>query len=160
MLRGQRDSEINFTILKNTPLTSNRFHAIIFSFPQRITMYLLRLPLPPSVNNYYGYHSKFGYTKVYIKKPGQEYRTQVLNYVLQNNLQLRANTALSVTILFTPKSKHKQDVDNILKCLLDALTHAEVWQDDSFIFDLHITKQPPSKENAGLILEIAPFSFD
>jgi len=123
-------------------------------------MYLLRLPSSSSINNYYGHHCKFGFPKIYIKSSGTTYRTLVLDYVLQNNLQLRANTPLKVTIIFTPKSHHRQDVDNILKCLLDALTHAEVWQDDSFIYNLQITKQPPSKMNAGLILEIAPFTLD
>lgn len=31
-------------------------------------------------------------------------------------------------------------MDNILKCLFDALTHAGVWGDDKQVYDLHVTK--------------------
>ena len=38
--------------------------------------------------------------------------------------------------------RRKRDLDNILKALLDALTHAGVWADDSQIVDLRIRKAP------------------
>lgn len=119
--------------------------------------YALFLPLPPSLNNYYGHHCKFNHVTPYIKTKGKEYRKDVLEYVLANNLQLRANVALSVKIIFTPKSNHRQDVDNVLKCLLDSLTEAEVYDDDSLIYSLSIEKRPPSKEGQGLIVEISKY---
>jgi crossover junction endodeoxyribonuclease RusA len=36
----------------------------------------------------------------------------------------------------------KSDLDNRVKPLLDALTAAEVWQDDSLIDELHIVRAP------------------
>ncbi len=117
----------------------------------------LTLPLPPSVNNYYGHHCKFRSAAVYIKPKGKTYRRQVLDYVIRNNYQFQANIPLSITIAFTPATKHKQDIDNILKCLLDALTQAKVWEDDSLIYLLKIEKMPPSKENSGIILEIEKY---
>jgi len=122
-------------------------------------VYNLSLPTPPSINNYYGHHCKFNHASIYIKSEGKEYRKKVLDYVISNNLQLRANTLLELEIFFTPKSAHKQDVDNILKCLLDALTHAEVYDDDSLIYKLTITKTPPSKEDAGIFLKILPYEI-
>ena len=119
--------------------------------------YLLQLPLPPSINDYYGHHCKFNYAKIYIKTKGKEYRNTVLNYVIRNQLQLKANIALTVNIFFTPSTNHKQDVDNVLKCLLDALTHAEVWEDDSLIYKLSIEKRPPSKTEAGIMMEIKAY---
>ena len=121
-----------------------------------MSSYLLQLPLPPSVNDYYGHHCKFGYAKIYVKTKGKEYRKTVLDYVVKNDLQLRANVALSVNIILTPKSNHRQDVDNILKCLLDALTEAKVWDDDSLIYKLTIEKGEKAKEG-GVMLEIAPY---
>lgn len=122
-------------------------------------MYELHLPPVPSLNNYYGTHCKFNHATVYIKSAGKKYRKIVLDYVMENNLQLRANVALTLIVYFTPSSNRKQDVDNIAKCLLDALTHAEVWEDDSLVYDLRIIKQPPSKENAGLFLKISQFEY-
>ena len=120
-------------------------------------MHELNLPLPPSLNNYYGYHCKFNYATVYIKSSGKEYRKLVLDYIISNNLQLRANVALEVKINFTPKSFRKQDVDNITKCVLDALTKAEVWDDDSLVYKLTIEKLPPSKTDNGLKIEISQY---
>lgn len=120
-------------------------------------MYYLNLPLPPSLNSYYGHHCKFKHATVYIKTKGKEYRSLVLDYVLKNDLQLMASIPLSVDITFVPKTAHKQDVDNILKCALDALTHASVWEDDSLVYKLTITKKPPCKDMQGLYLKIEKY---
>ena len=122
-------------------------------------MYDLNLPLPPSTNDYYGTHTKFGHATVYIKQKGKEYRKQVLDYVVKNNLQLQANTILELDIIFTPKTKHRQDVDNVLKSLLDSLTHAKVYDDDSLIYKLAIEKRAPNKEKPGLQIKISPFEI-
>lgn len=121
-------------------------------------MYFLSLPIPPSVNDYYGYHCKFRTASVYIKPKGTEYRKTVKKYVRKHNLELRANVPLALSIIFTPLTNHRQDVDNIQKCLLDALTHAKVYEDDSLIHKLTIEKHPPSKQNAGIILEIKKYT--
>lgn len=101
---------------------------------------ILTLPLPPSVNNYYGHHCKFRHASIYIKPKGKEYRKQVLAYILKNNYQFQANIPLSITIKINPSSKRKWDLDNRLKSLLDALTHAKVWEDDSLIYKLTVEK--------------------
>jgi len=119
--------------------------------------YTLDLPLAPSINDYYGHHAKFGYCTIYIKTKGKEYRKTINTYITKNNLKLRANIPLTLSIHFTPKTRHKQDVDNILKCTLDALTKAEVWEDDSLIYKLTVEKHAPSKEKAGIIIEISKY---
>jgi crossover junction endodeoxyribonuclease RusA len=45
---------------------------------------------------------------------------------------------LRVEIEAWPPDKRKRDLDNILKSLLDALTYAGIWEDDSQIDDLRI----------------------
>ena len=119
-------------------------------------MYDLNLPLPPSLNAYYGYHCKFNYATVYVKTAGKEYRKQVLDYVIKNNLQLKANVALEVRITIHPKDNRRWDLDNRLKCLLDALTEAEVWDDDSLIFKIIIEKGEKTKEG-GVTIKIFPY---
>jgi Holliday junction resolvase RusA-like endonuclease len=56
--------------------------------------------------------------------------------------------ALAVSIAVTaqkPKTSKlphpKPDADNYAKAVLDALTHAQVWEDDSQVADLHIKKR-------------------
>ena len=122
-------------------------------------MYDLHLPNPPSINDYYGTHTRFGHATVYIKTKGKEYRKTVLDYVIKNNLQLQANTILELEIIFTPKSRHRQDVDNVLKSLLDSLTHAKVYDDDSLIYKLTIEKTAPSKTKHGLQIKISPYEI-
>ena len=111
----------------------------------------LTLPLPPSVNNYYGHHCKFRSAAVYIKPKGKTYRRQVLDYVIRNNYQFQANIPLSITIKINPSSKRKWDLDNRLKSLLDALTHAKVWEDDSLIYKLTVEKGEVIKDGKTTI---------
>ena len=54
-------------------------------------------------------------------------------------LQLRAITGpIRLEAIVTRPDRRRRDVDNLLKSLLDALDHAEVYEDDSQIQDLRI----------------------
>ena len=119
--------------------------------------YLLQLPLPPSLNSYYGHHCKHNYATVYIKTKGKEYRKTVLDYIIKNNLQLRANVALTLNIVINPSSNRIWDLDNRLKATLDALTEAEVWNDDSLIYKMTIEKGEKTKEG-GIMMEISAYN--
>lgn len=101
-------------------------------------MIKLRLPYPPSVNHYYVRTNK----GMAIKPEGKWYRQQVgfLVAIARLPRKFLGNERLQVTIhAFTP-DRIPRDVDNILKCLLDALTDAHVWGNDKQVYDLHITK--------------------
>ena len=98
----------------------------------------LRLPYPPSINHYY-VRTKVGMA---IKPEGKWYRQQVgfLVAIARLPRKFLGNEKVQVTIhAFTP-DRIPRDVDNILKCLLDALTDAHVWGNDKQVYDLHITK--------------------
>lgn len=98
----------------------------------------LRLPYPPSINHYY-VRTKKGMA---IKPEGMWYRQQVgfLVAIARLPRKFLGNEKVQVTIhAFTP-DRIPRDVDNILKCLLDALTDAHVWGNDKQVYDLHITK--------------------
>lgn len=120
-------------------------------------MYLLTLPIPPSINAYYGYKALPNSNRVikYVKKEGKEYKTLVKEYIASQNLILHANIPLKATMVITKKSHRKLDIDNTLKCLFDSLTEAQFWVDDSLIEDLHITYQPPSAPGS-ILLHVEP----
>ena len=92
------------------------------------------LPFPPSVNHYWRHVG----SRTLISRTGRAYRGQVLHDVQQ--LQLRAITGpIKLEVIATRPDRRRRDVDNLLKSLLDALDHAEVYEDDSQIQDLRIT---------------------
>lgn len=47
---------------------------------------------------------------------------------------------LSVTVLAIMPDRRRRDLDNILKALFDALTHAGVWLDDEQIDEITIRR--------------------
>ena len=96
----------------------------------------LTLPYPPSVNHYYGNRTNGG---KYIKSKGQQFRSAVNNIFLLNGSDKKLDQLLKLTLSVYPPDKRKRDIDNILKALLDSLTNAKVYLDDSLIKQLDIT---------------------
>ena len=92
------------------------------------------LPFPPSVNHYWRHVGN----RTLISRTGRAYRQQVLHDVQQ--LGLRVITGpIKLEVIATRPDRRRRDVDNLLKSLLDALDHANVYEDDSQIQDLRIT---------------------
>lgn len=113
--------------------------------------YLLHLPFPPSVNSYYGLSCQGKAPRKYVKEKGKIYRQTVQEIIQKKDLELRANIPLSVTVTMTPPDNRVHDIDNILKCLFDSLTHANFWQDDSYVRELHMNYAAPSKTGSVLV---------
>lgn len=115
-------------------------------------MIILELPLPPSVNHYYGYRyvPKKG-VQVYIKPAGKKYREIVAWKTVGKHVDPEKN--IRITLMYGMPDRRRRDVDNPFKCLFDALTHAGVYPDDSKIFDLHATKKlDPKKKGYVLVM--------
>lgn len=111
-------------------------------------MIILDLPLPPSVNHYYG-RNKQG--KFFIKPEGKKFRQIVAWKSLGRHLDPEKN--IKMTLMYGMPDRRRRDVDNPLKCLFDALTNAKVYTDDSKIFELHIIKKlDPQKIGYVLVM--------
>ena len=78
------------------------------------------------------------------------YRGESQERKQKKDLELLANRPLSVTVAMTPPDKRLHDIDNILKCLFDSLTHACFWQDDSYVKELHMSYASPKKQGSVL----------
>jgi crossover junction endodeoxyribonuclease RusA len=109
----------------------------VWSAPKELLqMIALTLPLPPTLNHYYG---KRG-SRSFIKAAGQEFRQAVQEIVAQaGHKTLEGRVAVFAAI--HPKNRIRQDIMNREKALSDALTHAGVWLDDSQIDDFHIVRR-------------------
>ena len=97
----------------------------------------LTLPYPPTVNHYWG---QLG-SKKFLGKKGKQFRDDVVISAYACNAQegpLKGR--LHVQVYLYPPDKRKRDVDNVLKPLLDALEHAGVYENDSQIDKLCITR--------------------
>ncbi len=94
------------------------------------------LPFPPSVNHYYRHVGP----RVLISRAGREYRSRVVAMLAGTP---RHSGALEVRIEFYPPDRRRRDLDNLLKCALDALQHAGVYEDDSQIAKLTAIKHNP-----------------
>ena len=101
------------------------------------------LPWPPTVNTYWRHKVTGKLATVYVSAEGKAYRKAVNYWVLEAatvQRYLKQSGPLRVEIEAFPPDRRKRDLDNILKSLLDSLTHAGVWEDDSQIQDLRIYK--------------------
>lgn len=99
--------------------------------------YEFELPFPPSIN---GYWRAFRNRQI-ISKKGREYRVEVLKRCKIIGIEdALIEENLSVSITLNPPTLRRYDVDNFCKSLLDGLTHAGFWIDDSQIQKLTIEK--------------------
>lgn len=105
-------------------------------------MIKLILPFPPSCNHYYG-NRRNG--QRYIKQSGKAFRGVVLYEVLAAKAANNISSPIKMRIDVYPPDKRRRDIDNINKALLDALENSGVYQDDSQIVRLTMTKYEPVK---------------
>ena len=101
-------------------------------------MIQITLPWPPTVNTYY--RSFNGRTLISAK--GREYAKAVADQVLIQRAGKLLEGRIEVRIEAWPPDKRKRDLDNLFKSLLDSLTKAGVWLDDSQIDRLSIARGP------------------
>jgi crossover junction endodeoxyribonuclease RusA len=112
--------------------------------PIRIT-----LPFPPSVNGYWRHvmlPTKGGKQRpaTLISREGREFAKNVKALCLGQRLaNLRLEGDLAVCVALFPPDRRARDVDNYSKALLDALTKAEVWLDDSQLSRLLVERRDP-----------------
>jgi crossover junction endodeoxyribonuclease RusA len=111
-------------------------------------MLILSLPLPPSVNHYWGSLGK----RRFVSKAGKEFKLKVQEYVLEYRVPKLGTSRLQMTVILHPRDKRKQDIDNRIKALWDALADAGVYDDDEQIDVLIIERGEIKKGGACRVM--------
>ena len=97
---------------------------------------VLHLPWPPTINSYYKVTQ---HGQRYLDVKVREFRSAVELAVHEQCPTLdKLTEPLFMEVYLFPPDNRKRDLDNYMKGLLDALTEAGIWADDSLINQLHI----------------------
>ena len=113
------------------------------------------LPWPPSVNHYYRHVGP----RVLISRDGRKYRDNIVAR-LRNDRAAKYAGPVELFIELYPPDNRRRDVDNSLKCLLDAFTHAGLYEDDSQIQRLVVTKREPMPPDGMAYVRISEWNGD
>jgi len=111
-------------------------------------MLILNLPLPPSVNHYWGVHGN----RRYVSKAGKEFKLAVQDYVIENCVPKLGEKRLEMQVTLYPRDKRKQDIDNRIKALWDAL-EGWVYEDDAQI-DILLVQRGEIRKGGGCLVMI------
>ncbi len=102
---------------------------------------MIELPWPPTVNTYY----TVARGRKIMSKKGRDYKygATIIAGSQWKGEPLKGDITLFIRAY--PPDKRKRDLDNILKPVLDSLTEAGIYVDDSQVADLRIQRFRPSK---------------
>jgi crossover junction endodeoxyribonuclease RusA len=88
-----------------------------------------------------------------ISKAGREFKAQVSDYVVEYRVPKLGTARLEMKVVIFPRDRRKQDIDNRIKALWDALGDAGVFDDDEQIDILHI-ERGEIKKGGGVLVYI------
>lgn len=108
----------------------------------------ITIPYPPSGNHMWK-HTRQG--KHYLTEKARTYYELVRQAVHTQGRVINIDQAVQVHCVLYPPDKRQRDMDNAWKVISDALTKANVWQDDHLIKSLHIEWQVPVKGGKAFV---------
>lgn len=104
-------------------------------------MISLDLPWPPSVNGYFIPVRACGFVRLSLSPAGRAYRKDAM-HAIRSVLGPPVTTLQSVRvdIELRPPDRRKRDIDNHIKAVFDAITHAKLWGDDGQVDELTVRR--------------------
>jgi crossover junction endodeoxyribonuclease RusA len=75
-----------------------------------------------------------------LSEKGRQYKQAIAEYVSVNNVPKYGEAKLRITMILQPKDKRRIDIDNRIKCVLDSLQEAGVFDDDFHVDELHVLR--------------------
>lgn len=108
----------------------------------------LRLPWPPSLNSIW--RAVGG--RILLSARGRQYRIEAVECARDQGAQdLKLEGRLRVVLVLSPPDKRDRDLDNHVKAIQDALTHAGTWGDDAQVDELMVVRSAVTKGGAAVI---------
>ncbi|MFW8627667.1 RusA family crossover junction endodeoxyribonuclease [Deinococcus sp. ME38] len=118
----------------------------------------LLLPFPPSMNSIWrsGIKHTAGKPEIRVRLStrARMYRHAVAQACADQGHPTAPVGRLAVTIDVHAPDHRKRDLDNLNKALMDALTHARVWHDDSLIDELHLHRRA-NQPGGAIVMHVA-----
>lgn len=105
--------------------------------------YKFEIPWPPTVNHYHQPAVIRGKVRIVKGKDARQYAKTCESHLAEigiYNERIPEDTLLSMTLILHPPTNRKYDVDNRTKGIMDALSNANFYADDSQISQLKIIK--------------------
>ncbi|MFW5690787.1 MAG: RusA family crossover junction endodeoxyribonuclease [Planctomycetota bacterium] len=111
----------------------------------------LTLPFPPSVNHYY---RRVG-PRTLISREGRAFRKEVCARLGGGGPRKPpAGGRIALAMDAFPPDRRRRDLDNLLKCTQDSLSHAGVFEDDSQI-DLLAVRRCEVVHGGTVVIRVA-----
>jgi crossover junction endodeoxyribonuclease RusA len=104
------------------------------------------LPWPPSTNRIWRNVSVAGKPRTLLSQEGRVYRKAAADVCVVAKLAgKKISVRLALRLVVQAPDRRARDLDNMVKAVQDALTHAGVWLDDSQIDRLLVERGPVVK---------------
>jgi crossover junction endodeoxyribonuclease RusA len=101
----------------------------------------LTLPWPPTVNHQYRRNRNGG---VRLSAEVRDFRAVVaaraMIVCVGKRRPVFGDRPVCVDVVLSPPDRRRRDIDGPIKALLDALTHAGIWEDDAQVCELHVLR--------------------
>ena len=115
----------------------------------RLAQLSIALPYPPSLNKYWR-HLENGRTL--ISEHGRIYMRHVEIIAMMHQLKgAFPDQRLAVSLDLVMPDNLRRDIDNVPKCIFDALSKAHIWGDDSQVDEMHVYRKGVSSPGFVLI---------
>ncbi len=114
----------------------------------------LTLPFPPSVNTYWGFLG----SRRFLTAKARAFKSNVEAAFILSEHKGFADARINLVVFLHAPDKRARDIDNIAKPLLDALTQAGVFNDDSQVDRLLIVRREVKKGGECRVVIDSPIS--
>ena len=109
---------------------------------------IMTIPYPPSINKYW-LLNRNGSRR--LSADAVDFRNSVIAEFYKFSWRNQLTGKCTVVIDEYPKNRIRRDIDNVIKPILDALTHAGVWEDDEQVYKLLVRKHEPDEQKKGYV---------